>query len=60
MQVIQKIFSGVVLLFSFSALHAQVDSVLFQRDSVIMPETDLTVLFFSKMKKQQTLPNCCC
>ncbi len=51
MQVIQKIFSGVVLLFSFSALHAQVDSVLFQRDSVIMPETDLTVLFFQQNEK---------
>lgn len=51
MQVIQKIFSGLVLLFSFSALHAQVDSVMYQRDSVVIPESDPTVLFFQQNEK---------
>jgi hypothetical protein len=51
MLVIQKIFSGLVLLFSFSGLHAQADSVMYQRDSVIMPESDPTVLFFQQNEK---------
>lgn len=51
MLVIQKIFSGLVLLFSFSVTHAQVDSVLYQRDSVVMPESDPTVLFFQQNEK---------
>src|SRR5947209_4220527 len=51
MQIFQKIFSGLVLVFSFSALHAQVDTVMYQRDSVIMPESDPTVLFFQQNEK---------
>lgn len=51
MQVIQKIFSGLVLLFSFSALPAQVDSVMYQRDSAVIPESDPTVLFFQQNEK---------
>jgi hypothetical protein len=44
MQGIQKIFSGFVLLFSFSLLHAQVDSV-------IDLDTDPTVHFFQQNEK---------
>jgi hypothetical protein len=51
MQLIQKIFSGFVLLFSFSSLHAQVDSVMYQRDSAVIPVTDPTVLFFQQNEK---------
>src|SRR5258705_13676762 len=51
MQVIQKFFSGLVLIFSFSALHAQADSVMYQRDSVITPDSDPTVLFFQQNEK---------
>lgn len=51
MQIIRKIFSGFVLLFSFSSLHAQVDSVLYQRDSVIESDADPTVLFFQQNEK---------
>ena len=51
MQVIQKIFSGFVLLLSFSILHAQTDSVMYQRDSAVIPETDPTVLFFQQNEK---------
>lgn len=51
MQAIRKIFSGVVVVFSFSMLRAQVDSVLYQRDSVIIPDSDPTVLFFQQHEK---------
>ena len=51
MQVIQKVFTGFVLLFSFSLLHAQTDSVMYQRDSVIVPDSDPTVLFFQQNEK---------
>src|SRR5258705_2120513 len=51
MQVIQKIFSGFILIFSFSTLHAQADSVMYQRDSVITPGSDPTVLFFQQNEK---------
>jgi hypothetical protein len=56
MQVIQKIFSGIFLIFSFSALHAQKDSVMYQRDSAVVPETNPTVLFFQQGEKTTT-PN---
>lgn len=51
MQVIQKIFSGFVFAFSFSSLHAQVDTVMYQWDSVGLTETDMTTLFFKKGEK---------
>lgn len=51
MQVIQKIFSGLVLLFSFSVLPAQTDSVMYQRDSVVALDSDPTVLFFQQNEK---------
>jgi len=51
MQVIQKVFPGLVLIFSFSVLHAQADSVMYQRDSVITPDSDPTVLFFQQNEK---------
>jgi hypothetical protein len=54
MQVIQKFFLFVALAFSFSALHAQMDSVMYQRDSVIIPETDATVLFFQQNEKAKS------
>jgi hypothetical protein len=48
MQEIRKIFSGFVLFFSFSSLHAQVDSVIDQ-------DTDPTLHFFQQNEKV-TLP----
>lgn len=51
MKLIPKIFFAASLLFSFSNLKAQVDSVLYQRDSVIESETDPTVLFFQQNEK---------
>ena len=51
MQCIRKIFSGLVLVFSFFTLPAQVDSVMYQRDSVVTPESDPTVLFFQQNEK---------
>ena len=51
MQVIKKIFTGFVLLFSFSVLPAQQDTVMFQKDSAIIPESDPLVLFFQKNEK---------
>ena len=51
MHVIKKLFSGFVFVFSFSILHAQEDPVLYQKDSVIIPESDLTVLFFQENEK---------
>ena len=51
MQIIRKIFSGLVLFFSFSTLHAQQDSVMYQRDSAVIPESDPTVLFFQQNEK---------
>ena len=51
MQVIQKFFSGLILIFSFSVLHAQADSVMYQRDSAITADADPTVLFFEQNEK---------
>ena len=51
MQAIQNFFSGLVLIFSFSALQAQTDSVMYQRDSVITADSDPTVLFFQQNEK---------
>ncbi len=51
MQVIQKIVTGIVLLFSFSVLHGQQDSVKLWKDRVIVPESDPTVLFFQQNEK---------
>jgi hypothetical protein len=56
MQVIRKIISGFVLLLSYSSLQAQTDSVLYQRDSVVMQESDLTVLFFQQHEKAASPP----
>ena len=47
----QKLFSGLALMLAFSTLHAQQDSVMYQRDSVIIPESDPTVLFFQENQK---------
>ena len=51
MHVIKKLIAGFVFVFSFSALHAQVDTVLFRKDSLIIPESDPTVLFFQENEK---------
>lgn len=51
MQGIKKLFFGFVFLISFSLLHAQEDPVLYQKDIVIFPETDPTVLFFQENEK---------
>ena len=51
MQVIRNVFTGFILLFSFSVLPAQQDSLMFQKDSAIMPESDPTVLFFQQNEK---------
>ena len=51
MQVISKLFPGIALVFSFSTLHAQIDSVLHQRDSVVQSQADPTVLFFQQNEK---------
>ena len=48
MQVLKKIFSGFVLIFYCSNLPAQVDTIMYQRDSAVMTDTDLTTLFFQQ------------
>ena len=51
MQIIQKIFFGLVLLISFSTLHAQVVPDLYQRDSVFEWGSDPTGVFFRQNEK---------
>jgi hypothetical protein len=51
MQLTRKIFSEIFLLFSFSVIHAQVDTVLYQRDSVLDQQNDPTVYFFQHHEK---------
>jgi hypothetical protein len=50
----QKIILAVLTIFIFSTLQAQIDSVMNQRDSAIVPETDPTVLFFQQGEKAAT------
>jgi hypothetical protein len=47
----QKLFLALALVLAFSPAPAQQDSVMYQRDSVIIAESDPTVLFFQQNEK---------